>query len=101
MNLIESTSSASENKAFFEAFFNYSDIDKRYEIVKKHTTGKGFDYTFPSRLDQKHTVSVQSELLSLESYSKPLDEFHELFLNIVEVATTANSVTTMKKEKDG
>lgn len=53
---------------------------------------------------------MQSELLSLESYSKSLDESHELFLNIVENATTANSVTTkqvlivqttMKKEKDG
>ncbi|MCY8058025.1 hypothetical protein MOB42_04480, partial [Bacillus spizizenii] len=31
LNHIESTSSASENKSFFEAFFNYSDIDKRYE----------------------------------------------------------------------
>ncbi|KAF2421410.1 hypothetical protein ACMXZI_01800 [Bacillus subtilis] len=110
LNHIESTSSASENKAFFEAFFNYSDIDKRYETVKKHTTGKGFDYAFPSRSDQKHTVSVQSELLSLESYSKPLDQSHELFLNVVEISTTANSVTTnqvlivqttMKKEKDG
>ncbi|WP_369888454.1 hypothetical protein [Bacillus halotolerans] len=110
LNHIESTSSASENKAFFEAFFNYSDIDKRYETVKKYTTEKGFDYAFPSRSDQKHTVSVQSELLSLESYSKPLDESYELFLNVVEIATTANSVTTnqvlivqttMKKEKDG
>ncbi|MBA5715630.1 hypothetical protein DT035_12550 [Bacillus subtilis] len=110
LNHIESTSSASENKAFFEAFFNYSDIDKRYEKVKKHTTEKGFDYAFPSRSDQKHTVSVQSELLSLESYSKPLDQSHELFLNFVEISTTANSVTTnqvlivqttMKKEKDG
>lgn len=53
---------------------------------------------------------MQSELLSLESYSKPLDESHELYLNVVEIATTANSVTmnqvlivqtTMKKEKDG
>ncbi|MEC1264179.1 hypothetical protein P9C50_05590 [Bacillus subtilis] len=94
INHIESTSSASGNKAFFEAFFNYSDIDMRYETVKKYTTGKGFDYAFPSRSNQKHTVSVQSELLSLESYSKPLDGSHELFLNIVEIATTANSVTT-------
>ncbi|MED1937929.1 hypothetical protein P4V25_17860 [Bacillus subtilis] len=94
LNHIESTSSASENKAFFEAFFNYSDIDKRYETVKKYTTEKGFDYAFPSRSDQKHTVSVKSVLLSLESYSKPLDESHELFLNVVEIATTANSVTT-------
>lgn len=53
---------------------------------------------------------MQSELLSLESYSKSLDESHELFLNIVEIGTTANSVTTnqvlivqttMKKEKNG
>ncbi len=29
LNHIDSTSSASENKAFFEALFNYSDIDKR------------------------------------------------------------------------
>lgn len=37
LNHIESTSRASENKAFF----NYSDIEKRYETVKKHTTEKG------------------------------------------------------------
>ncbi|MEC1900723.1 hypothetical protein [Bacillus atrophaeus] len=105
----ESVDGASENKAFFEAFFNYSDIDKRYETVKRHTTGKGLDYAFPSRSSEKHSVSVQSELRSLESYSKPIDDSNELFLNIVEVATTANSVTshqvlivqtTMKKEKN-
>jgi S-adenosylmethionine:tRNA-ribosyltransferase-isomerase (queuine synthetase) len=86
--------SASENRAFFDAFFNYSDIDKRYEKVRKVTTEKGFDFAFPSRSDQKHTVSVKSELLSLESYSKKIDDSHELFLNVVEVAIKANSVTT-------
>lgn len=34
LNHIESTSSASENKAFFEAFFNYSDIEARRKIKK-------------------------------------------------------------------
>ncbi|XVK84869.1 hypothetical protein BST_2583 [Bacillus stercoris] len=53
LNHVESKSSASENKAFFEAFFNYSDIDKRYETIKKHTIEKGFDYGFPSRSDKK------------------------------------------------
>lgn len=86
--------SASENTAFFEAFFNYSDIDKRYEKVREITTGKGFTFAFPSRSDQRHTVSVKSELLSLESYSKKIDDSHELFLNVVEVAITANSVTS-------
>lgn len=38
--LIESTNSASVIKAFFEVLFNSSDIDMRYEAVKKHTTGK-------------------------------------------------------------
>ncbi|QMI86711.1 hypothetical protein H1Q60_09365 [Bacillus velezensis] len=100
---------AAENHAFFEAFLNYSDIDKRYEAVKKYTTEKGFDYAFPSRSDKKHSISVQSKLRSLESYSKPIDDSTELFLNVVEVSTTANSVTShqvlivqtkMKKEKN-
>lgn len=89
--------SASENGTFFEAFFNYSDIDKRYEKVRKVTTEKGFDLAFPSRSDQKHIVSLKSELLSLESYSKKIDDSHELFLNVVEIAITANSVTTNQK----
>ncbi|MCY8522933.1 hypothetical protein [Bacillus atrophaeus] len=100
---------AAENHAFFEAFLNYSDINKRYQVVKKFTTEKGFDYAFPSRSDKKHSISVQSKLRSLESYSKPIDDSTELFLNVVEVSTTANSVTTqqvlivqtkMKKEKN-
>lgn len=86
--------SASENTVFFEAFFNYSDIYKRYEKVRIVTTEKGFDFAFPSRNNQKHMVSVKSELLSLESYLKKIDGSHELFLNVVEVAITANSVTT-------
>ncbi|MED1229833.1 hypothetical protein P4T89_20505, partial [Bacillus nakamurai] len=70
---------------------------------------RGFDYAFPSRSDKKHSISVQSKLRSLESYSKPIDDSNELFLNIVEVSTTANSVTSqqvlivqtkMKKEKN-
>ncbi|KIN47915.1 hypothetical protein [Bacillus subtilis] len=85
---------ASENTAFFEVFFNYSDIDKRYEKVREVTTEKGFDFAFPSRSDQKHTVSVKSELLSLESYSNKIDGSRELFLNVIEVAIVANSVTT-------
>ncbi|MGG1021601.1 hypothetical protein CHCC14809_2733 [Bacillus licheniformis] len=94
MNQKEIDGSASKNKAFFEAFFNYSDADKRFDDVKKLTTKKGLDYAFPSRTNENHTVSVQSELLSLESYSKNIDESSELFLNVVELATTANSVTT-------
>ncbi|KRT94559.1 hypothetical protein AB447_214360 [Bacillus glycinifermentans] len=86
--------SASENKALFEALFNYSDVDKRFEDVKKLTTEKGLDYAFPSCTNEKHTVSIQSELLSLESYSRKVDESRELFLNVVELAATANSVTT-------
>lgn len=86
--------SDSENRAFFEAFFNYTDIDKRYEKVRKVTNEKGFNFAFPSRSDQKYTVSVKSELLSLESYSKKIDDSHELYLNVAEVAITANSVTT-------
>lgn len=67
------------------------------------------DYAIPSRSREKHSASVLIELCSLESDSKPIDDSHELFLNIVEVATTANSVTshqvlivqtTMKKEKN-
>ncbi|SDN51082.1 hypothetical protein SAMN04488137_4712 [Fictibacillus solisalsi] len=87
--------SVSKNRAFFEALFNYTDIDKRYEKVQNLTTEKGFAFAFPSRSDQKHTVSVKSELLSLENYSK-IDGSgsNELFLNVVEVAVTANSVTT-------
>lgn len=94
LNQTMNEGSASENRVFFEAFFNYSDIDKRNEKVRKVTTEKGFDYAFPSRSNQKHIVSVKSELLSLESYSKKIDDSHELFLNVVEVAITANSVTT-------
>ncbi|MDW7614297.1 hypothetical protein SC499_06045 [Peribacillus simplex] len=95
LNQTMNEGSASENTAFFEVFFNYSDNDKRYEKVRKVTTVKGFDFAFPSRGEQKkHTVSVKSELLSLESYSKKIDGSHELFLNVVEVAITANSVTT-------
>jgi len=94
MNQIMNKGSASENRTFFEAFFNYSDIDKRYEKVRKITTEKGFDFAFPSRSDQKNTVSVKSELLLLESYSKKIDGSNELFLNVVEVAITVNSVTT-------
>ncbi|QYF82844.1 hypothetical protein KY492_00535 [Brevibacterium sp. PAMC21349] len=94
LNQTMNEGSASENTAFFEAFFNYSDINKRYEKVRKVTTEKGFDFAFPSRSDQKLTVSVKSELLSLESYSKKINGSHELFLNVVEVAITANSVTT-------
>ncbi|MED4801916.1 hypothetical protein P9684_19165 [Bacillus atrophaeus] len=109
LNQIQSEGSAKKNKEFFEAFLNYSDIDKRYDAVKKYTTEKGFDYAFPSRSDKKHSISVQSKLRSLESYSKPIDDSTELFLNIVEVSTTANSVTSqqvlivqtkMKKEKN-
>ncbi|ATH94151.1 hypothetical protein ACH95_01690 [Bacillus glycinifermentans] len=94
LNQKETENSASENKAFFEALFNYSDVDKRFEDVKKLTTEKGLDYAFPSRTNERHTVSIQSELLSLESYSRKVDESRELFLNVVELATTANSVTT-------
>ncbi|SSS88295.1 Uncharacterised protein [Acinetobacter baumannii] len=94
LNQTMNEGSASENRAFFEAFFNYSDIDKRYEKVREVSTEKGFDFAFPSRSDQKHKVSVKSELLSLESYSKKIDGSHELFLNVVEVAITANSVTS-------
>ncbi|AUJ75367.1 hypothetical protein NNG64_19785 [Bacillus siamensis] len=109
LSQIQDEGSAKKNKAFFEAFLNYSDIDKRYDEVKKYTTEKGFDYAFPSRSDKKHSISVQSKLRSLESYSKPIDDSTELFLNIVEVSTTANSVTSqqvlivqtkMKKEKN-
>ncbi|MEX5838756.1 hypothetical protein D070_02645 [Bacillus velezensis] len=109
LSQIQHEGSAKKNKAFFEAFLNYSDIDKRYDEVKKYTTEKGFDYAFPSRSDKKHSISVQSKLRSLESYSKPIDDLTELFLNVVEVSTTANSVTShqvlivqtkMKKEKN-
>ncbi|AME06326.1 hypothetical protein NNG64_02645 [Bacillus siamensis] len=109
LSQIQDEGSAKKNKAFFEAFLNYSDIDKRYDSVKKYTTEKGFDYAFPSRSDKKHSISVQSKLRSLESYSKPIDDSTELFLNVVEVSTTANSVTShqvlivqtkMKKEKN-
>ncbi|QKN90915.1 hypothetical protein [Bacillus amyloliquefaciens] len=109
LSQIQYEDSAKKNKEFFEAFLNYSDIDKRYDAVKKYTTEKGFDYAFPSRSDKKHSISVQSKLRSLESYSKPIDDSTELFLNIVEVSATANSVTSqqvlivqtkMKKEKN-
>ena len=94
LNQTPDVDSASKNRAFFEAFFNYSDVDKRYENVRKVTTHKGFDFAFPSRTNRKHAVTVKSELLSLESYSMKIGRSHELFLSIAEVASTANSITS-------
>lgn len=53
-------------------------------------------YAFPSKGPEKHSVTMQGDLLSLESYSKKIDEDRELYLNDAKIALTVNAVTTQQ-----
>ncbi|WP_332284843.1 hypothetical protein [Bacillus safensis] len=101
---------AKVNQKFFEAFFQYEDADDREKAVRKLATDKAMSYAFPSKAPKKHSVTMKGDLLSLESYSKKVDEKHELYLNEAKIALTVNAVTTkqeliiqteLKKEKGG
>ncbi len=84
------------NQKFFEAFFQYEDADDREKAVRKLATDKAMSYAFPSKAPKKHSVTMQGDLLSLESYSKKVDEKHELYLNEAKIALTVNAVTTQQ-----
>ena len=108
MNHMSNSEAADMNQKFFEAFFQYEDADDREKAVRKLATDKAMSYAFPSKAPKKHSVTMQGDLLSLESYSKKVDEKHELYLNEAKIALTVNAVTTkqeliiqteLKKEK--
>ncbi|MGE6626840.1 hypothetical protein [Bacillus pumilus] len=110
MSQLEESEAADMNQKFFEAFFQYEDADDREGAVRKLATDKAMSYAFPSKAPKKHSVTMQGDLLSLESYSKKVDEKHELYLNETKIALTVNAVTTkqeliiqteLKKEKGG
>ena len=110
MSQLKESEAAKVNQKFFEAFFQYEDADDREKAVRKLATDKAMSYAFPSKAPKKHSVTMQGDLLSLESYSKKVDEKHELYLNEAKIALTVNAVTTkqeliiqteLKKEKDG
>ncbi|WP_339209038.1 hypothetical protein NSQ10_03375 [Bacillus sp. FSL R5-0432] len=110
MNHMTNSEAADMNQKFFEAFFQYEDADDREKAVRKLATDKAMSYAFPSKAPKKHSVTMQGDLLSLESYSKKVNEKHELYLNEAKIALTVNAVTTkqeliiqteLKKEKDG
>ncbi|MCY7573762.1 hypothetical protein [Bacillus pumilus] len=110
MSQLEESEAADMNQKFFEAFFQYEDADDREGAVRKLATDKAMSYAFPSKSPEKHSVTMQGDLLSLESYSKKVDEDRELYLNEVKIALTVNAVTTkqeliiqteLKKEKGG
>ncbi|MEF3086935.1 hypothetical protein [Bacillus altitudinis] len=110
MNHMSNSEAADMNQKFFEAFFQYEDADDREKAVRKLATDKAMSYAFPSKAPKKHSVTMQGDLLSLESYSKKVDEKHELYLNEAKIALTVNAVTTkqeliiqteLKKEEDG
>ncbi|KIL13603.1 hypothetical protein P9384_06660 [Bacillus pumilus] len=110
MSKLEESEAADMNQKFFEAFFQYEDADDREGAVRKLATDKAMSYAFPSKAPKKHSVTMQGDLLSLESYSKKVDEKHELYLNEAKIALTVNAVTTkqeliiqteLKKEKGG
>ncbi|MEK3940544.1 hypothetical protein MKZ03_14985 [Bacillus sp. FSL R5-0431] len=110
MNHMTNSEAADMNQKFFEAFFQYEDADDREKAVRKLATDKAMSYAFPSKAPKKHSVTMRGDLLSLESYSKKVDEKHELYLNEAKIALTVNAVTTkqeliiqteLKKEKDG
>ncbi|MGV2914084.1 hypothetical protein ACNPNT_19915 [Bacillus safensis] len=110
MNHMTNSEAADMNQKFFEAFFQYEDADDREKAVRKLATDKAMSYAFPSKAPKKHSVTMQGDLLSLESYSKKVDEKHELYLNEAKIALTVNAVTTqqtliiqteLKKQKGG
>ncbi|MDH6595460.1 hypothetical protein [Bacillus aerius] len=110
MSQLKESEAAKVNQKFFEAFFQYEDADDREKAVRKLATDKAMSYAFPSKAPKKHSVTMQGDLLSLESYSKKVDEKHELYLNEAKIALTVNAVTTqqtlivqteLKKEKGG
>ncbi|AVM23325.1 hypothetical protein [Bacillus pumilus] len=110
MNHMTKSEAADMNQKFFEAFFQYEDADDREKAVRKLATDKAMSYAFPSKAPKKHSVTMQGDLISLESYSKKVDEKHELYLNEAKIALTVNAVTTkqeliiqteLKKEKGG
>ncbi|CUB23458.1 hypothetical protein BN2127_JRS3_03469 [Bacillus safensis] len=110
MSQLKESEAAKVNQKFFEAFFQYEDADDREGAVRKLATDKAMSYAFPSKSPEKHSVTMQGDLLSLESYSKKVDEDRELYLNEAKIALTVNAVTTkqeliiqteLKKEKDG
>ncbi|HBU90668.1 MAG TPA: hypothetical protein DEB53_05605 [Bacillus pumilus] len=105
---LEESEAADTNQKFFEAFFQYEDADDREGAVKKLATDKAMSYAFPSKAPKKHSVTIRSDLLSLESYSKKVDQNRELYLNEAKTAVTVNAVTSkhtlivqteLKKEK--
>lgn len=108
MSQLEESEAADTNQKFFEAFFQYEDADDREGAVRKLATDKAMSYAFPSKAPKKHSVTIRSDLLSLESYSKKVDENRELYLNEAKTAVTVNAVTSkhtlivqteLKKEK--
>ncbi|MFJ5670640.1 hypothetical protein ACIQAS_03135 [Bacillus safensis] len=110
MNEVTSSEAADMNQKFFEAFFQYEDADNREGAVRKLATDKAMSYAFPSKSPKKHSVTIRSDLLSLESYSKKVDENRELYLNEAKTAVTVNAVTSkhtlivqteLKKQKGG
>lgn len=110
MNQVTSSEAADINQKFFEAFFQYEDADDREGAVRKLATDKAMSYAFPSKAPKKHSVTMRGDLLSLETYSKKVDDNHELYLNEAKIALTVNAVTTkqeliiqteLKKEKGG
>ncbi|UTX09451.1 hypothetical protein NMH04_02890 [Bacillus altitudinis] len=110
INQVTSSEAADMNQKFFEAFFQYENADDREGAVRKLATDKAMSYAFPSKSPEKHSVTMQGDLLSLESYSKKVDEDRELYLNEAKIALTVNAVTTkqeliiqteLKKEKGG
>ncbi|KJF45977.1 hypothetical protein [Bacillus altitudinis] len=110
MSQLKESEAADMNQKFFEAFFQYEDADDREKAVRKLATDKAMSYAFPSKAPKKHSVTMKGDLLSLESYSKKVDDKHELYLNEAKIALTVNAVTTkqeliiqteLKKEKGG
>lgn len=97
MNHMTNSEAADMNQKFFEAFFQYEDADDRESAVRKLATDKAMSYAFPSKAPKKHSVTMQGDLLSLESYSKKVDEKHELYLNEAKIALTVNAVTTKQE----
>ncbi|WP_144526222.1 hypothetical protein [Bacillus pumilus] len=105
---LEESEAADMNQKFFEAFFQYEDADDREGAVRKLATDKAMSYAFPSKAPKKHSVTIRSDLLSLDSYSKKVDQNRELYLNEAKTAVTVNAVTSkhtlivqteLKKEK--
>lgn len=110
MSQLKESEAAKVNQKFFEAFFQYEDADDREKAVRKLATDKAMSYAFPSKSPKEHSVTMQGDLLSLETYSKKVDDNHELYLNEAKIAVTANAVTTkqeliiqtvLKKDKGG